>query len=499
MSTGCGVGVRTRSVWVELRMEARTGTHEHGHAAIGGNHQEEPTMVIRTTSLAAASLAIAVAALAPSAHALTITRGFSGLWLDAATSARAFSAEVVQTSSGKQLHAFWFTKDAAGRPQWVRAKGAVQGDRAVLDATAAGSSTPWGKLTVTFNDCSKGTVAIAPIDARLPRGQATIVRAAPSSDGSCTGGISDDRTVSSNGGRIVEFLENTGVVRVASGKARFEERSNRTDFKVEAEDLPIGDYALRVGGVERAVLEVRTAVTGTEGEVEFRSPVEPGKTLLDFDPREAVVEIAQGDTVFLRTKFGSGVGADDDPGTVPGGSVDFYEMRVETSNDGPELHARLEDRPGRADFSVELEDVSAGSYVLDVGGVERGTIEVVAVARGTEGEIEFRDPPEPGHFLLDFDPRGEVVQVRRGGAVVLSGVFPTEPTDGDDDGGGNGGGSDDPPGDDNGGHGGDDPPGDDNGGHGGDDDDDADDDRGGHGGHGGDDHDDDDRGGHGDD
>lgn len=458
----------------------------------------ESTMVIRATSFAAASLVIAAAALAPPAHALTITRGFSGLWLDAATSARAFSAEVVQTPAGKQLHAFWFTKDAAGRPLWVRAKGAVRGDRAVLDATAAGSSAPWGKLTIAFSDCSTGTVAFAPVDARLSSGLATIVRAAPEGAGACTGGISDDRTVSSDD-RIVEFLENTGAVQVASGKARFEERSDRTDFKVEAEDLPLGDYVLRVGGVERATLEVRTAATGTEGEVEFRSPVEPGKILLDFDPRGALVEIAQGGTVFLRTKFGSGADAGDDAGGVPGGSIGFYEMRVETSNDGPELHARLEDRPNRADFSVELEDVAEGSYALDVGGVERGTIEVVAVARGTEGEIEFRDPPEPGHFPLDFDPRGEVVQVRRGGAVVLSGLFPTEPTDGggDDDGGGNGGGSDDPPGDDNGGHGGDDPPGDDNGGHGGDDDDDADDDHGGHGGHGGDDDGDDDRGGHG--
>lgn len=450
-------------------------------------------MSIRPTSLAVATLVLLAGTLAAPAQALTITRGFSGLWLDPATPARAFSAEVVQTAAGRELHAFWFSPDASGRPQWVRAKGAVRGDRAVLDAVAAGSTTPWGKLTVAFTDCSKGTVAFAPLDARLPQGRSTIVRATPTSPGACTGGISDDRTVA-NDDRIIEFLDNTGVVRIASGKVRFEERGDRTDFKVEAEDLPLGDYALRVGGVERALIEVRTAATGTEGEVEFRSPVEPGKILLDFDPRGAVVEVAQGNTVFLRTKFGTGDGASDDPGSLPGGSIAFYEMQVETSNDGPELHAKLEERPNRADFSVELEDVPAGSYALDVGGVERGTIDVVAVTRGTEGEIEFRDPPEAGHFLLDFDPRGEIVRVRRGGTVVISGLFPNAPTGGsdDDDGDDNGGGgNDDPPGDDNGG-GSDDPPGDDNGGHGGDDDDD-------HGGHGGgdDDDDDDDHGGHG--
>ena len=456
-------------------------------------------MSIRPTMLATATLVFAAAVCAPPASALSITRGFSGLWLDQARPTRGFSADVVQTANGKELHAFWIGIDAAGRPQWLRAKGPVRGNRAVLDAKVAGSTLPWGKLTVSFSDCTKGTIALAPLDTRQPQGQATIVRAAPANPGTCTGGISDDRVVS-NDDRIVEFLENTGVVRIASGKARFEERSDRTDFKVEAEDLPLGDYALRVGGVERATLELRTAATGTEGEVEFRSPVEPGKILLDFDPRGALVEVVQGDTVFLRTKFGEGGGAgNDDPGDVPGGSVGFYEMRVETANDGPELHAKLEDRPNRADFSVELEDVPAGSYALDVGGVERGTIEVVAVARGTEGEIEFRDPPEPGHFLLDFDPRGQMVQVRRGGAVVISGLFPDQPTGGDDDSGDDDGSShDDPPGDDNGSHGGDD---DDHhgghGGHGGNDDADDDDDHGGHGGHGGDDDDDDDHGGHG--
>jgi len=147
-------------------------------------------------------------------------------------------------------------------------------------------------------------------------------------------------------------------------------------------------------------------------------------------------------------------------------------LHIETSHDGPELKAELETRTTRTEFSVELEDFTAGTYTLNVGGTERGTIDVVAVEGGTEGEIEFRDPPEPNHFDLDFDPRGQSVQILQNGAVLISGTFPTEPTDGDDDdgddNGGGGGGNDDPPGDDNGGGGGggnDDPSGDDHGGH----------------------------------
>ncbi|MET0230141.1 MAG: hypothetical protein ABW186_04325, partial [Rhodanobacteraceae bacterium] len=205
----------------------------------------------------------------------------------------------------------------------------------------------------------------------------------------------------------------------------------------------------------------------------------------------------------------NGGGGGSSGGSAGGGDVARYELRVETTHDGPELKADLEDRTIRDDFSVEIEDFAVGAYTLSVGGTERGTIDVVAVQGGTEGEIEFRDPAEPGHFLLDFDPRGQVIAILRDGAVMLSGTFPTQPNGGGGGGnggsGGSGGGNDDPPGDDNGGGNGD-PPGDDHGGgnddppgddHGGGNDDPPGDDHGG-GGHGGGDHGGgDDHGGHG--
>ena len=409
---------------------------------------------------------------------------------------------------GKQLFAYWFTTDAAGKPVWVVGSGPVSGNRAVLSAktsSAAPTAGTWGKLTVSFSDCTHGSVQFSPNDPRQSRGQTSITRISDDSAKGCTGGISDDRHGGSDDTRIVQFFTNTGVVPAASGKARFEERSDRTDFKVEAEDLPIGTYSLRVAGTERATMDVSTSAAGTQAEVEFRSPVEPGKILLDFDPRGEVIDIAQGDTVFLTTTLadsagGGGGGGDDGGGSggSGGGNSDRYELRIELANDGPELKARLDDRPNSAQFNVELEDFVVGSYVLNVGGVDRGTIDVVAVPGGTEGEIEFRDPPQPNHFPLDFDPRGEVVEILSDGAVVLSGTFPTQPNGGGGGhGGGGGGGNDDPPGDDHGGGGGnDDPPGDDHGGGGGGNDDPPGDDHGGHHGGGNDDPPGDDHGGH---
>jgi hypothetical protein len=429
-------------------------------------------MYRKGSTLALAALTLAAAVFAPATQAVTITRGFAGLWHDT-NAKRGFSAEIVDTAAGKQLVAYWITTDAAGKPMWVIGQGPIVGNRAVLaavvgnSATASSGTQSWGQITVAFTDCAHGTVTFAPTDSRQQRGQTTIARLSPDAGKSCTGGISDD-----HGGadvRIVKFFTNTGTAPAASGKARFEARSDRSDFKVEAEDLPIGDYSLRVAGAEKATLTVTTSANGTEGEVEFRSPAEPGKILLDFDPRDQRIEIAQGSTVFLTTKMGSASGGGGDNGGGAGGEVNRYELRVEGAHDGPEFKAVLDARTLHREFRVELEDVAAGSYTLNVGGTDRGTIDVVAVEGGTEGEVEFRDPPEPDHLPLDFDPRGQLVQILDNGSVVLSGMFPTQPTAGSGGGGGGddnggGGGNDDPSGDDHGGGGNDDPPGDDHGG-----------------------------------
>jgi len=47
---------------------------------------------------------------------------------------------------------------------------------------------------------------------------------------------------------------------------------------------------------------------------------------------------------------------------------------------------------------------------------------VVSLGRG---ETEFRDPVEPGKILLDFDPRGEQIDVLEGTTVILETLFPS--------------------------------------------------------------------------
>ena len=81
-------------------------------------------------------------------------------------------------------------------------------------------------------------------------------------------------------------------------------REDRTDFRVEIEDVPVGPYSLHVGGQTVGVIQVKTLADGSiEGELEFRNPVEPGKILLDFDPRGQNIEVLDGSTVILETLF----------------------------------------------------------------------------------------------------------------------------------------------------------------------------------------------------
>lgn len=123
-------------------------------------------------------------------------------------------------------------------------------------------------------------------------------------DGGDNGGGGDDMDFGTT--EIEVDLTNTGVYPLASGDARLRPEVDRTDFSVEIEDVPVGDYDLRIGGELVGVITVMMQLDGSiEGELEFRNPVEPGKTLLDFDPRGKQINVQDGPTVILETLFPS--------------------------------------------------------------------------------------------------------------------------------------------------------------------------------------------------
>jgi hypothetical protein len=208
-----------------------------------------------------------------------------------------------------------------------------------------------------------------------------------------------------------------------SGDTKLRVREDcRRDFSVEIEDVPLGSYDLFVGGALRGQIQVVDVAGRNEGELEFTSePGELDEVFLDFEPVGATVEVKQGDVLFFSLTQGG-------PGTGGGGgscTEGPLEVELPLLNPGAvpaasgKARYRIRDDCDR-DFRVEIEDVADGGYDLRVGGVSRGTIAVVA----GEGELEFADPVEPGKLLLDFDPRGQAVEVFDGGTLVLQRAFP---------------------------------------------------------------------------
>ncbi len=414
-------------------------------------------MLIQVKSIRTKLAAAILFSVASTSQALVVTREFSASWYDPAHPGHGFNVEVVGSDSNKTMVLYWYTYDAQGNASWVFGTGPVQNNGATISALTAkggnssGTFNPanvqlidWGTINVRFSDCNNGSVNFVPRAGSLSSGTLAISRLTQLHNTDCSAGISGDTRPNTSGAEIIQSLQNAGVINGASGKMKFEERADRSEFSVEIEDVPAATYSIFVDGSKRADLIAKNTANGIQGEVEFRSPVEAGKILLDFDPRGKLVEVKRDTTVIFSSTLGVAGGGNPPPpggnppppggnpppagtGAPPFGNAEYALELEPQGNDGPSLDAKLEQRSNRVDFSVELEDLPVGNYGLKVDGASRGSISVVSVAGGTEGEIEFRNPVEPGKTLLDFDPRGKVLEILSGSNLVLSGVFPNTP------------------------------------------------------------------------
>jgi hypothetical protein len=208
-----------------------------------------------------------------------------------------------------------------------------------------------------------------------------------------------------------------------SGDSRLRIRDDcRRDFDVEIEDVPVGDYDLFVDGILRGTITVVDMGGGViEGEIEFTTePDEADELFLDFDPAGALIEVEQGGTLFF-----SGTQGEAQPGG--GGTTPCTPSEVELpllntgviANAKGDARLRVRDDCDE-DFRVEIEDVPVGNYDILVGGINRGTINAVNTGTEVEGQIEFdSDPDEPGEQLLNFDPRGQLIEILDGGATTI--------------------------------------------------------------------------------
>lgn len=370
------------------------------------------------------------------AQDVIVTRSFTGLWDQPEHESQGINLQIIDQVTGDKIGvAYWFTYAADLESAWFLGIGPVTGNRIemvlyegsgidFLETNAPGDDRVLevGTLEMEFDSCTEGTATFSTNIQGIGSGTFPVERITDLFNTSCSGGISDDTPSSASvtEERIGLSPAREGIT--GSGHADFEERPDRTEFSVEAEDLANGSYRIIVGGVDRGELVIALGV----GETEFRSPVEAGKVLLTFDPRDQLIEIHDSQGAVLTSGDGV-IGGGGDNGV----EIDFGTalIEVELTNSGvyPEASgdAKLEPREDRTDFSVEVEDLPIGSYALRIGGNEVGTIDVVQLQDGSiEGEIEFRNPVEPGKILLDFDPRGQQLDVLEGAVVVLEVLFP---------------------------------------------------------------------------
>ena len=141
------------------------------------------------------------------------------------------------------------------------------------------------------------------------------IEGASGETGIVEGGIVDlDVNIAANTGAcdtaILEIelpMTNTGVISGAKGEARLRHRADCSqDFRVEIEDVPLGNYTLRVAGDNKGTITVVNTGTENEGEVEFDTdPDDPHELPMTFDPAGKLIEVLQGGTVILSLQFPS--------------------------------------------------------------------------------------------------------------------------------------------------------------------------------------------------
>ena len=257
-----------------------------------------------------------------------------------------------------------------------------------------------------------------PLDFK-PNGAQLSVRAAGTTAVHFTGTFDPGSGGTDQPGELEEELTSTGRDPNASGDAKYEIRDDgERKFDVEIEDVAVGQYTLRVGGIVRGRFSATLQNDQVKGEIQFSVGGDDADELpLTFDPRGQLIEVSGASGVLFSHLFGSGSGG--------GGRIsplEFERAFLATSSAPAGATAKLDyqrDERGRENFEVEIEDAPVGNYALFVDGIQRGTINVITVTGGTRGQIEFDDEPDANEQPLDFPVLEKVVQIRSGETLLF--------------------------------------------------------------------------------
>ncbi len=381
------------------------------------------------------------------ADRLLITRSFSGIWEQPEQQNQGIVLQIGENPGDVKVGvAYWFTY-GENYPTWLVGIGDVNGNEINMKLyTVSGLSfmadaiegsadvNEVGTLDLKFRNCNHGRAYYETSEDVIGSGNFPIKRLNSIYHMRCSGGISDDTMA---GGKPLQLEvdlrppedEGNGV-----GKAKFWERDDRSDLKVEVEDLADKIYALRVCG---EVQEGGLVVTDGVGELVYRSPANDGQLLLIIDPRECEDEVLDGEAVMIEVLDGKTVVltsgdrilAEKTKGKKDKDDEDRSKVEIDLASTeviaGAKGEAEYDDYADEKEFSVKIKNVPVGFYTLKVGGDEKGIIEVVEDDGEFEGKIKFKDPVKDGGLELDFDPAGQLIEVLNSDLnVILNAVFP---------------------------------------------------------------------------
>jgi hypothetical protein len=407
------------------------------------------------------------------AEGMIVTRHFTGIWDQVDQQSQGIALQVVeQLDDSRRAVAYWYTYGGDRKTAWYIGIGDLVDNRIemnLFESTDVGfmqDKAPGndpvssiGTMVITFESCELGNVSFETSHPDVASGSFQIERLLEVMNTHCTGGISDDMHADGMFGEQRMALSPAREGIAGSGNARYEDFPAHMEFQAEVDGLPDGQYHLYVGMSDRGEFTVQQG----HGEISFTSPAEDGHMLLNFDPRGMQIDIRDGQGVVLSSfdgafeqddyhQHGGGHGRNGDehnydcaagPGSGHGmghgmGGMhdcvdegDYLEIQLELQNTGvlPDARgeANWELNSHRVMFSVEIEDVPAGGYPLIVGGVQVGMIEAFEMHNGeVYGHLGFRDPEVYGRQHLDFDPRGQKIEVMQGDAAILAVDFPLE-------------------------------------------------------------------------
>jgi hypothetical protein len=214
-------------------------------------------------------------------------------------------------------------------------------------------------------------------------------------------------------------LTSTGVDADATATAELSIRSDASrEFSVEVENLPVGDYTLLVGGVERGTISVTDATTGA-AEIEFSTKPEDGELLLNFDPSGQSIEIKLGDTSYFTGTVNGTLTPVTDPATTTA-TLPLLNQLVDADASG---HLTIaSDANGPLSLDVSISNLPAGSYDFVVDGVVKGTLTVAA--DNDLATLSFATTPGVDQTALDFSLSGVTVAVSQGATTLLSRPLP---------------------------------------------------------------------------